>query len=82
MIKRNSQLKADNLLKIPGVIEEINRHLWIESEKAGYDIGFERASQDWIERYAMIWLEYHMPSQPMRKDVSPRKTRKNKKSSI
>ena len=27
--------------------EEILRHKWIESEKAGYDIGFERALLDW-----------------------------------
>ena len=28
--------------------EEILKHKWIESEKAGYDIGFERALTDWI----------------------------------
>jgi len=28
--------------------EEILRHKWIESEKAGYDIGFERALLDWL----------------------------------
>ena len=27
--------------------EEILRHKWIESEKAGKDIGFERAMIDW-----------------------------------
>src|ERR1700730_5058516 len=28
---------------------EILCHKWIESEKAGYDIGFERALIDWVE---------------------------------
>ncbi len=35
--------------------EEILRHKWIESEKAGYDIGFERALVDWITRYRSAW---------------------------
>ena len=30
--------------------EEILKHKWIESEKAGRDIGFERALTDWIIR--------------------------------
>jgi hypothetical protein len=36
---------------------EILRHKWIESEKAGYDIGFERALVDWVLRYRSCWLE-------------------------
>lgn len=35
--------------------EEILRHKWIESEKAGYDIGFERALLDWIVRFRTTW---------------------------
>ncbi len=35
--------------------EEILRHKWIESEKAGADIGFERALLDWIVRYRSSW---------------------------
>ena len=45
------------------VVEEINRHRWIESEKAGRDIGFERASTDWLERFSHAWMDYHMPKQ-------------------
>ena len=30
--------------------EEILKHKWIESEKAGTDIGFEKALLDWINR--------------------------------
>jgi hypothetical protein len=37
--------------------EEILRHKWIESEKAGYGIGFERALLDWIVKYRSAWRE-------------------------
>ena len=35
--------------------EEIFRHKWIESEKAGRDIGFERALTDWILKHRAKW---------------------------
>ncbi|WP_309383958.1 hypothetical protein [Cerasicoccus frondis] len=35
--------------------EEILRHKWIESEKLGYDIGFERALLDWIRNHRDMW---------------------------
>jgi hypothetical protein len=35
--------------------EEILRHKWIESEKAGVDIGFERAMLDWIAKHRSTW---------------------------
>jgi len=37
--------------------EEILRHKWIESEKAGRDIGFERALLDWIVKYRSHWMD-------------------------
>jgi len=37
--------------------EEILRHKWIESEKAGRDIGFERALLDWIVKYRSGWRD-------------------------
>ena len=43
------------------VVEEINRHLWIESEKAGYDIGFDKAAEDWLTNFSKAWMDYHMP---------------------
>ncbi len=49
------------LLKDKRVIEEINKHLWIESQKAGYSIGIERATDEWIRLYAQGWLKYHEP---------------------
>ncbi len=50
-----------DLLKNKEVIEEINRHLWIESQKAGYSIGIERATDEWLGLYAEGWMKYHMP---------------------
>lgn len=35
--------------------EEILKHKWIESEKVGYDIGFERALTDWIVKHRTKW---------------------------
>jgi Domain of unknown function (DUF4032) len=35
--------------------EEILKHKWIESEKEGKDIGFERALTDWIVKHRSKW---------------------------
>jgi hypothetical protein len=37
--------------------QEILCHKWIESEKAGCDIGFERALLDWTRKYRLAWCE-------------------------
>jgi hypothetical protein len=37
--------------------EEILRHKWIESEKAGRDIGFEKALLEWMVRHRSMWLQ-------------------------
>ena len=60
------------LLKNKQVIEEINKHLWIESQKVGYSIGIERATDEWLQLYAEGWMKYHMPQkfEEMRKKKS------------
>lgn len=40
--------------------EEILKHKWIESEKAGSDIGFEKALLDWIVKYRSSWRNKRM----------------------
>ena len=35
--------------------EEILKHKWIESERLGYDIGFEKALLDWIRKHRESW---------------------------
>lgn len=37
--------------------EEILRHKWLESEKVGYDIGFEKALTDWIIQHRAKWRQ-------------------------
>ena len=34
---------------------EILRHKWLESEKVGHDIGFEKALVDWVTRHRAEW---------------------------
>lgn len=50
---RNSMLYREFLAER----EEIMRHKWIESEKAGHDIGFEKALLDWVMRHRGSWRE-------------------------
>ena len=47
-------INAD-LLRNEEVRQEIEKHKWFESEKAGYDIGFERALTDWIVKHRSKW---------------------------
>lgn len=35
--------------------EEIMRHKWLKSEKAGIDIGFEEALTDWMINHRAQW---------------------------
>ena len=56
------QLSMNDLLKNSSLYrefqaerEEILKHKWIESEKAGHDIGFERALTDWIVKHRSKW---------------------------
>lgn len=59
---KTEQISANELLKNSSLYrefqaerEEILRHKWIESEKAGRDIGFERALTDWIIKHRSKW---------------------------
>ena len=38
--------------------QEILKHKWIESEKAGQDIGFNKALMDWIVKYRTGWRQH------------------------
>ena len=35
--------------------EEILRHKWLESEKAGLDVGFEEALTEWMVKHRSQW---------------------------
>ncbi|HEV8542177.1 MAG TPA: DUF4032 domain-containing protein [Verrucomicrobiae bacterium] len=46
-------------------LNEILRHKWLESEKAGRDIGFEQALTDWIMKHRSKWRKARQnPSRP------------------
>lgn len=44
--------------------EEILKHKWIASERAGSDVGFERALTEWIFEHRAKWrrLRKHRPA--------------------
>lgn len=48
-------MKNAELLNDPRVVKEIEKHKWFESEKAKKDIGFDKAAQDWLERFSETW---------------------------
>ena len=66
------QEDRNTLLSDRRVIEEINRHLWIESEKAGFDIGFDQAKEDWLVKFSKAWMQYHFPAGTSRKAQAPK----------
>lgn len=51
--------------------EEILRHKWIESEKQGQDIGFEKAFLDWILKHRSGWKDQRIkPTTLVQRTVS------------
>lgn len=54
-VLKNSTLYQDFLAER----EEIMKHKWIESEKAGHDIGFEQALTDWIVKHRTAWRKWY-----------------------
>jgi hypothetical protein len=50
--------------------EEILKHKWIESEKAGKDIGFERALLDWIVKHRSSWRDKRIKEGRTAKSIS------------
>lgn len=56
--------------------EEILKHKWLESERLGYDIGFERALLDWIRKHRESWRSARRsgPTAPPFASTFPAKT--------
>jgi hypothetical protein len=50
---RNSSLYSEFMAERSAIL----LHKWIESEKAGADVGFEYALVDWIVKYRSAWRE-------------------------
>ena len=55
----NSDLVKNSVLYREFLAErqEILAHKWLESEKAGHDIGFEKALLDWIVKHRSAWRD-------------------------
>ena len=68
-----------DLLQDKRVIEEINRHLWIESQKAGCNIGIEKATDDWLRLYSEGWMKYYMPQKYEELKAKAKKKKNNAK---
>ena len=51
--------------------EEILRHKWLESERLGYDIGFERALLDWIRKHRDSWRAHRRALLQQQSAASP-----------
>ena len=58
-VTRRTRAASLDLLSMPEVIEEIDKHKWCESEKAGHDVGIEWARADWLKNYADKWKTEH-----------------------
>ncbi len=61
-LKTDENMSGDDLLRNSSLYrefqaerDEILRHKWLESEKAGCDIGFEAALTDWILKHRSKW---------------------------
>ena len=54
-------IEREKLLQIKEVVEEINRHKWLQSEMVGYDVGFNKAADDWFQKFATAWVAHHGP---------------------
>ena len=49
----------DPLLElIRAQVKEVAKYKWIESERAGQDIGWERAYAEWLEKHFPDWERY------------------------
>ena len=55
MAEENNKMTQSDILRKE--LEEILKHKWIESEKAGYDLG-DQAVWDWVQKYAHEFREY------------------------
>ena len=54
----NKSFHIHDLLLYKDVVaqkEEVMRHKWLESEKAGRDIGYDAALIDWVMKHKSKW---------------------------
>ena len=56
---------ADNefWLDVMDELDEILKYKWIESERAGFDIGMDRAIREWLQNHFTAWAAAHPPAE-------------------
>ncbi|HOX02779.1 MAG TPA: DUF4032 domain-containing protein [Candidatus Paceibacterota bacterium] len=65
LVNDNSLLTGSHLYReFQAEREEILKHKWIESEKAGRDVGFEWALTDWIVKHRGNWRRGRQKDSP------------------
>jgi hypothetical protein len=42
-------------------LDEILKYKWIESERAGFDIGMDRGIREWLYKHFTAWAAAHPP---------------------
>ena len=57
MKEKNHSSSCSKELMYLEMRREIMQHKWVESQKAGMDIGFESASKDWEIKHSENWLK-------------------------
>ena len=50
-----SSSTSDAFAEFQAELQEVMQYKWIESEKAGHDIGFEKALKQWTEKVRPEW---------------------------
>ena len=53
---KNTDLTAPAAELLQSQKSAIRQYKQVESEKAGYDIGWERASQEWFDKHFTNWV--------------------------
>ena len=55
LLSNDTYVKANELANIALERIEVLKHKWIESEKAGHDIGMEQAQKSWDKLHSKKW---------------------------
>ena len=58
LLSNNPHIKAQKLANAALEHIEILRHKWLESEKAGHDVGMKTAKKSWSKNHAKAWRKH------------------------
>jgi hypothetical protein len=57
-MKRKNRIEEPLAELSQSQLEEVKKYRWIESEKAGRDIGWERALTEWMQQHFPAWKRH------------------------